>query len=119
MARRAFFQAKHSEMVPWPFDRERTESGSGRVRSVGAGRRAELPGFQGAQGRDHTGREAGLNVADNGLRSPSLVREDAIVGREIRAVASARGADEALAVDDRDVALVQSSGDIEDGVVGP
>src|ERR1700730_15406166 len=42
--------------------RERTESGSGHVRSVGAGRRAELPGFPGAQGRDHTGREAGLNV---------------------------------------------------------
>jgi signal transduction histidine kinase len=42
--------------------RERTESGSGQVRSVGAGRRAELPGFQGAQGQDHTGREAGLNV---------------------------------------------------------
>ena len=59
-----------------------------------------------------------MNVADNRLRSPSLVREDAIVGREIRAVASARGADEALAVEDRDVALVQSSGDIEDGVVG-
>src|SRR5437879_10281765 len=42
--------------------RGRTESGSGNVRSVGAGRRAELPGFQGAQVRDYTGREAGLNV---------------------------------------------------------
>jgi hypothetical protein len=39
---------------------ECTDSGSGHVRSIGAGRRAELPGFQGAQGRDHIGREAGL-----------------------------------------------------------
>jgi osmotically inducible protein OsmC len=39
---------------------ERTESGSSHVRSVGAGRRAELPGFQGAQDRDHVRRAAGL-----------------------------------------------------------
>jgi hypothetical protein len=39
---------------------ERTESGSRHVRSVGARRRAELPGFRGAQDRDHVGRAAGL-----------------------------------------------------------
>jgi osmotically inducible protein OsmC len=39
---------------------ERTESGSRHVRSVSAGRRAELPGFQGAQDRNHIRRAAGV-----------------------------------------------------------
>ncbi len=77
---------------------------AGQVRRIGGRSRKELPGVQGAQGRDHARREAGVNLSPlrgergnnqttrlSRIRSLAAMRADVFAASSIRAAARSAG----------------------------